>query len=113
MSGKFKFDPVQQRKPAPRPPRRRNRDEQPIPRPERPVPHPQGWDWAPGEMAARALEASPEKSNRSIAVDVGVGQATVGRLRRSTGLYDQVDRTVGLDGKFYPARRDRKGADNV
>jgi hypothetical protein len=112
LSGKFKFDPVQQRKPAPRPSRLRPRV-QPIPRPERPVPHPQGWDWAPGEMATRALEATTEKSNRAIAVDVGVGQATVGRLRRSTELYDQVDRTVGLDGKSYPARRDRKGADNV
>ena len=112
MSGKFKFDVVSQRKPAPRPPRRRKRDEQPIPRPERPVPHPQGWDWAPGEMAARALEATPEKSNRAIAVDVGIGQATVGRLRRSTWSHE-VERTIGLDGKSYPARRDRKGADNV
>jgi hypothetical protein len=32
VSGKFKFDVVQQRKPAPRPPRRRERDAQPIPR---------------------------------------------------------------------------------
>jgi hypothetical protein len=34
-------------KPAPRPRRLRQRDEQAIPRAERPVPHPQGWDWAP------------------------------------------------------------------
>ena len=112
MSGKFRYDVPNQRKPAPSPPRRRKRDEQPIPRPERPVPHPQGWDWAPGEMAARALEATPEKSNRSIAVDVGIGQATVGRLRRSTWPHE-VEKTLGLDGKLYPARRDRKGADNV
>ena len=105
MSGKFKFDPVQQRKPIPQPPRRRKRDEQPIP-------HPQGWDWAPGEMAARALEAHPEKSNRSLAADMGIGQATVGRLRRSTWSHE-VERTIGLDGKSYPARRERKGADNV
>jgi hypothetical protein len=112
MSGRHRFDPVQQRKPAPRPSRLRPRV-QPIPRPERPVPHPQGWDWAPGEMAARALEAHPEKSNRSLAADMGIGQATVGRLRRLTSTNVEVEKTLGLDGKFYPARRDRKGADNV
>jgi hypothetical protein len=111
VSGRHLFE-TPQRKPAPRPSRLRQRPE-PIPRADRPVPHPQGWDWAPGEMAARALEAHPEKSNRSLAADMGIGQATVGRLRRSTCSYDQVEKTVGLDGKSYPARRDRKGDDNV
>jgi hypothetical protein len=110
VSGRHIFE-TPQRKPAPRPSRLRP-PKQPIPRADRPVPHPEGWDWAPGEMAARALEAHPEKSNRSLAADMGIGQATVGRLRRSTWSHE-VEKTLGLDGKFYPARRDRKRADNV
>jgi hypothetical protein len=89
-----------------RPPQR----QQPIPRADRPVPHPQGWDWVPGEMATRALEATPETSNRAIADETGVSYETVRKLRTDNNL--SVDRTVG-PGKSYPARRDRKGADNV
>jgi hypothetical protein len=47
MSGKFRFEIPNQRRAAPRPPRRLPQRKQPIPRAERPVAHPQGWDWAP------------------------------------------------------------------
>lgn len=53
-------------------------------------------------VAARALEAHPEKSNRAIAEIAGVGRATVNRLR-ATGSFEPVERTIGLDGKERPA----------
>ena len=43
MSSKFRFDIPNQRMPAPKPPRRRKRDEQPIPKAD-------VFAWAPGEM---------------------------------------------------------------
>lgn len=53
-------------------------------------------------VAARALEAHPEKSNRAIAEIAGVGRATVNRLR-ATGSFEPVEKTVGRDGKERPA----------
>jgi hypothetical protein len=44
MSGKFRFEIPDQRKPAPRPPRRRERDKQSIPKAA------DTFAWAPGEL---------------------------------------------------------------
>jgi DNA-binding CsgD family transcriptional regulator len=59
---------------------------------------------SPGEHAAAALAAHPEMSNRAIAAELGVSKDTVRNLRGSTAQNYAVERTVGLDGKSYPAR---------
>jgi len=51
------------------------------------------------QRAAEAITANPEKSDRSIAEDIGVGHQTVGRARKiQTGPSGPVAR-VGKDGK--------------
>jgi hypothetical protein len=55
--------------------------------PSRPAQRPQRRcerDERPSKLAKSALDDDPRKSNRAIAVDVGVSRMTVGRLRRST-----------------------------
>jgi hypothetical protein len=99
MSGKFKFDPVQQRKPAPRPSRLPQQRQQSIPRAEMPPRLRQR------DIAELALQANPEKSNRAIAADARVSRMTVLRQRRSTEAYDLIEKTIGIDGKSRPARR--------
>jgi hypothetical protein len=104
VSGKFKFDPVQQRKPAPRPSRLPQQRPQSIPGAEMP-PRLRQRDMSPSKLAQLALDAHPEMSNRAIAAEKGVNRMTVCRLRRSTEAYDSIERTIGLDGKLRPARR--------
>jgi hypothetical protein len=53
--------------------------------------------------AARAAEAigkTPQKSNRSIAGDLGVDEKTVRRARRSTADKSAVEKRVGRDGRI-------------
>lgn len=45
-----------------------------------------------------AIEASPEKSDRAIAAELGVSPMTVGRVR-STVTSGTVAKRIGLDGK--------------
>ena len=55
------------------------------------------------ELIADQLGETPERSNRWIGKQLGVEHATVAAVRRnleSTGEIPQLDRTVGLDGKF-------------
>jgi hypothetical protein len=53
-----------------------------------------------GQRAADAVAASPEKSDRAIAADLGVGNATVSRVRRATVSHDTVvEPRTGRDGK--------------
>jgi hypothetical protein len=53
-----------------------------------------------GDRAAAAVAKSPRKSNVAIAKEIGVGEATVRRARKSTSSHDEVDESrVGLDGK--------------
>lgn len=47
--------------------------------------------------AAEAVAATPERSNRAIADDIGVSEPTVRRAR--TASPDAVDERMGLDGK--------------
>jgi hypothetical protein len=49
--------------------------------------------------AADAIEKSPEKSNRAIAAETGLGLETVRRARKTTDPDGSVGPRVGLDGK--------------
>src|SRR5262249_2521660 len=52
--------------------------------------------------AAKAVAANPEKSDRALAAEIGVGSNTVRRARQSTapsGAVAPVDSRIGLDGK--------------
>jgi hypothetical protein len=59
-----------------------------------------------GERAKAALAADPTRSNRVIAAAVGVHHSTVAVARNATGGFPTVERTVGLDGRERPARRE-------
>jgi hypothetical protein len=62
-----------------------------------------GVAYQPKSIRAReAVEANPEKSNRAIAEETGISEATVRRARASS---DAPESVVGKDGKSYPARR--------
>ena len=58
-------------------------------------------------MAARRarkeepVAAHPQKSNRAIAAETGVAFKTVARARAS-GVSNDTEKTIGLDGKSYP-----------
>jgi hypothetical protein len=54
------------------------------------------------ERAAEAIKAHPEKSNRAIAEETGLSEATVRRARASS---DAPESVTGKDGKSYPAKR--------
>jgi hypothetical protein len=62
-----------------------------------------------GVAAAKAIEANPEKSNNSIAKDIGVSEPTV-RRARPTSSKDEVEKRVGRDGKKrrLPKQSERK-----
>jgi hypothetical protein len=52
------------------------------------------------QRAAEAVADHPEKSNRAIAAETGLSEATVRRARDATASDDAVDEPrVGLDGK--------------
>jgi phage N-6-adenine-methyltransferase len=51
------------------------------------------------DKAVAAIKATPEKSDRAIAADIGVSAMTVNRARKSTVTDDTVDERIGLDGK--------------
>jgi hypothetical protein len=58
-----------------------------------------GVAYAPaGARAAAAIAAHPEKSDRAIAAEEGIGRETVRRARKSTAPCGAVER-IGLDGK--------------
>ena len=60
---------------------------------------------------AVALQLFPKRSNRDIATQIGCSHVTVADAREaleSTGQIDQLDETVGADGKARPAKRKRK-----
>lgn len=49
--------------------------------------------------AAKAIAATPKKSDRAIAREIGVSDTTVLRARRATASHEAVDSRVGRDGK--------------
>ena len=61
-----------------------------------------------GQRAAEAIAANPERSDRSIAAELGIGNKTVSRARQAMGndtpSRDTPDRVTGKDGKSYPSR---------
>lgn len=60
------------------------------------------------QRAAEAIAANPRMSDRAIAADLGIGNATVSRARRETGVSDDTpEERIGRDGKSYPARLPR------
>lgn len=52
-----------------------------------------------GKLAAKAIEANPDKSDRAIAAEIGVGKMTVSRARKSTAPFGTVERRKGRDGR--------------
>lgn len=60
-----------------------------------------GAEYLPASMrAAKAIEVSPEKSDRAIADETGIGHATVSRARKkATVSGETVIKRVGKDGK--------------
>lgn len=54
--------------------------------------------------AAAAVAASPEKSDRAIAAEIGVDHKTVGKARREGGDDSPPETRQGQDGKQYPAK---------
>ena len=54
---------------------------------------------APIDRAAYALLKYPERSDRSIAAEIGVGKDTVRRARKATGAPAPVEKRIGLDGR--------------
>ena len=64
-----------------------------------------GVAYKPVEVAKKAIEADPQKSNRAIAKETGVSEPTVRRARASG---DAPDKVVGLDGKTYKAKAEGK-----
>ena len=57
-----------------------------------------------GAFAAKAVAANPDKSDRAIAAEIGVGKDTVRRARQG-GANAPTDKRTGKDGKSYPARK--------
>jgi len=59
------------------------------------------------QLVADQLNETPERSNRWIGKQLGVHHATVASVRgemEGTGQIDQLQRTLGADGKYRPKR---------
>jgi transposase-like protein len=52
-----------------------------------------------GKAAAEAIKRNPEKSDRAIAAEIGIGPETVRRARISTASNGAVEKRVGRDGR--------------
>lgn len=63
------------------------------------------------QRAAEAIKANPEKSDRSIAADLGTNPMTVGRARKELGVTGVTPERIGRDGKTYPSHIDREQLD--
>lgn len=57
-----------------------------------------------GQRAIEAIRANPQKSDRAIAAELGIGNKTVSRARNALVSDDTPDERVGRDGKSYPVR---------
>jgi hypothetical protein len=61
------------------------------------------------QLVADQLRETPDRSNRWVGKQLGVHHATVASVRaemEGTGQIDQLERTVGNDGKARPARKE-------
>jgi hypothetical protein len=58
------------------------------------------------EYAAKAVAATPGKTDGAIAAEIGVSHDTVSRARKAVNAFASTDeKRVGKDGKKYPAVR--------
>jgi DNA-binding transcriptional MocR family regulator len=55
--------------------------------------------------AAEAVKADPQKSDRAIADEIGVGRTTVQKARAQVAIEGPPDKRIGQDGKAYPATK--------
>jgi len=62
---------------------------------------------SPGARAAKAIADNPEKSNRTIAAEIGVSHQTIMRAREG-GPNGPPEKVTGRDGKSYPATVERQ-----
>ncbi len=53
------------------------------------------------QLAAEAVAADPQKSNRAIASEIGVNESTVREARPSAAGHPAAETRTGLDGKQY------------
>jgi hypothetical protein len=53
------------------------------------------------QRAAEAIAANPQKSDRAIAEELGIGTMTVNRARREAGVPDGTPEREGRDGKVW------------
>jgi hypothetical protein len=59
-----------------------------------------GVAYVPAHMyAAKAVAAHPEKSDRTIAKEIGVSDKTVAKARKATAEKSAVEKRIGRDGK--------------
>jgi hypothetical protein len=77
-----------------------------------------GKPYVPKEAAKEAIKANPEKSNRTIAGEIGTSEKTVRKARTELGAEGSAPERRGADGKTYPVKkpdpleeRDRKEAE--
>jgi len=63
---------------------------------------------SPSELAAAAVKAHPELSDRAIAEDLGIDHKTVGKARKATGDNSPVDKRTGRDGRKRTSRASRR-----
>ena len=69
-----------------------------------------GVSYVPAGMrAAKAIAANPEKSNRALATETGISEATIRRARPAASC-DAPETRVGQDGKNYPATASKSAA---
>jgi uncharacterized protein YerC len=64
-----------------------------------------------GKAAAQAVKAHPEKSDRAIAEEIGVGTMTVSRARKATVPNGTVEKRTGRDGKARKQPKPSKVSD--
>jgi hypothetical protein len=64
-----------------------------------------------GKRAEEAVKANPEKTDREIAREIGVGNKTVSRARKSVVSNDTTAKRTGKDGKKYKPTKLKKPAD--
>jgi hypothetical protein len=59
------------------------------------------------ECAAKAVAATPQKSDRAIAAQLGIDHKTVAKARRAGGELSPPQTRIGRDGKTYPMPKAR------
>jgi hypothetical protein len=66
-----------------------------------------------GERASQAVAAHPEKGNRLLADETGIGIETIRRARIAGGSNGSPVKTIGRDGKAYSSTRKKSSKQNT